>query len=151
LLCRFFDQLSARVAVRFIAGNHDARLGELLGICRLPAETSRSFRAGAHLLRHGDGMTTEAALEELAAVQTAHGRLIIGHEHPAIHLSDGVATGAKCRCFVFSQSVLILPAFSPWSSGTNVRSGAFMSACANLEPMEGVVAILAGKLLRLKL
>ena len=151
VLCGFFDQLSARVPLRFITGNHDAQLPKLLQACGLPSETARELRAGPHLLRHGDGMKAEMAAAQLAAVRDRAGRLIIGHEHPAIHLSDGVATSAKCRCFVFSKHLLILPAFSAWSSGTNVRSAVFMSSCAKIERMEGAVAIVAGKLLILNL
>lgn len=85
-----------------------------------------------------------AQLEETAA---RGGRVIIGHEHPAITLSDGVATHAKCACFLTAPGLLILPAFSPWAAGTNAREGRFLSLFAQLAPPDRAVAIVAGKLL----
>jgi metallophosphoesterase superfamily enzyme len=48
--------------------------------------------------------------------------LVVGHEHPAISIGDGVASHMKCPCFLASENVLMLPAFSPWAAGTSIHS-----------------------------
>jgi putative SbcD/Mre11-related phosphoesterase len=149
-LCELFERLSDKTTLRLIVGNHDAQLVKLLGTCGIEAVAMREFRAGPHLLLHGEGTDDRLAAEQLATTGARGGRVIIGHEHPALQLSDGVATSAKCPCFVFSSNLLVLPAFSPWSAGTNVRTHKFMSSLARRCPMEGAVAIAAGKLLSVK-
>ena len=44
--------------------------------------------------------------------------IILGHEHPAITVSGGVASHVKCPCFVAGTGVLVLPAFSRWAAGS---------------------------------
>jgi putative SbcD/Mre11-related phosphoesterase len=150
-LCALFEQLSKKTTLRLIVGNHDAQLAKLLQACGIEAAVMREFFAGPHLLVHGDGEDDRRAREQFTAAKARGGRVIIGHEHPAVHISDGVATGAKCPCFVSSERLLILPAFSPWAAGTNIRTHKFMSSLARQFPMERAVAIAAGKLLPLKL
>ena len=150
-LCTLFERLAEKTAPRLITGNHDAQLLGLLGKCGIDACVQRELRAGPHLLLHGEGRDATVAEKQLADAAQRRGRVIIGHEHPAIRLSDGVATSAKCPCFVFSAQLLVLPAFSPWSAGTNVRSHEFMSSLGRHSRMEGAVAIAAGKLLPIRL
>ena len=128
--------LSARLAgreVRWIAGNHDRELESLLPEVAL----EREIALGGHLLTHG--------AEETAA--TAGGWLIMGHEHPAIHLHDGVATGVKVPCFLAGPRLLILPAFSQWAAGANIRSGQFLSAIATRTRFTHAFAVIAGRIL----
>jgi putative SbcD/Mre11-related phosphoesterase len=150
-LCVLFEQLSKKTTLRLVIGNHDAQLAKLLQACGIEAAVMREFSAGPHLLVHGDGDDDRLARKQLAAAKAHRGRVIIGHEHPAVHISDGVATGAKCPCFVCSSRLVILPAFSPWAAGTNIRAHNFMSSLARQFPMERAVAIAAGKLLPLKI
>jgi metallophosphoesterase superfamily enzyme len=72
--------------------------------------------------------------------------LFMGHEHPAISLSEGVAS-IKCPCFLVSENVIVLPAFSSWAAGGDVRSGRFLSPVAQAARFTQAVAIVAGKLL----
>jgi hypothetical protein len=134
----------ASVNIRWIAGNHDLRLAALLEECGLRGIVlERDLVIGPHLMTHGDDAHT---LERLGA-----GRLIMGHEHPAIHLGDGVATSVKCPCFLVGKRVMVLPAFSQWAAGGNVRSGRYMSAIAQEERFTHAFAIMGGRMLPVEL
>jgi hypothetical protein len=141
-LRRFVEALRAHAEVVLLAGNHDRRLAEFLGE-ELPVE----WRAGAHLLRHGDGQDGALAAAHLAAVRAAGGMVIIGHEHPSVTLGDGVAHHARVPCFLAGDGLLVLPAFSEWAAGSNIRAGEFLSPYLPAAGAHRVVAILAGKLL----
>jgi putative SbcD/Mre11-related phosphoesterase len=136
--------LRERAEVVLVAGNHDRLLPQLL---RIPIP--REHRAGRHLLLHGDLANDETAAIHLAAAQAAGGLVIMGHEHPSISMGDGVAHRARVPCFLAGERLLVLPAFSEWAAGANVRAGEFLSPLPRLAPPARAVAILAGKLLAL--
>ncbi len=50
--------------------------------------------------------------------------IVLGHEHPSVKFSDEFGGSVKMPCFlvgeVSSSRIIVLPAFSPLSSGTNV-------------------------------
>jgi uncharacterized protein len=48
---------------------------------------------------------------------------IIGHYHPAGTITDGAGLRLKCPAFIQQSGCWIMPAFSPWSSGTNWPQG----------------------------
>lgn len=148
-LCRLFAELSARATLRLVAGNHDARLAPLLGACALEAEVLSEVRSGPHLLLHGD--TAQQAAEELTAARERGGCIFIGHEHPAIGLSDGVVRSARYPCFLVAPELVVLPAFSRWSAGTEVRGRELMSPLGRGVQFARAVAIVAGKLLPVRL
>lgn len=143
--------LAGCVALRLVAGNHDRRLAPLLAECGIATQLVHEMERGVHFLTHGDGTDAGRAATLREAARVRGGRVIIGHEHPAITISDGVATAAKCPCFLVGERVLVLPAFSTWAAGTNVRAGRWMSPFARDEPFPHAVAILAGKLLPVRL
>ena len=134
------------VTVRWIAGNHDRGLEAFLPGVRI----EREVVIGPHLLTHGAEEDGDAAVACLSRLNEG-GWLIMGHEHPAIHLHDGVTTSVKCPCFIAGARVLVLPAFSPWAAGTNVRGGAFMSAYAQGESFSHAYAVLGGRILAVRL
>lgn len=138
-------------AVKLIAGNHDAKLAAVLRRAGVNSELLREYSIGAHLLVHGDGADEAAAEARCAEVSARGGRVILGHEHPAISISDGVATSARCPCFLVGDDVLVLPAFSPWAAGSNVRSGTFLSPYVRRVQLTRAIAIVAGKLLPMRL
>ena len=143
--------LAERLPLRLIAGNHDTQLPRLLQRAAIPLEIIREHHAGSHLLLHGDESDEARAAARTAATHARGGRVILGHEHPAIALSDGVTTSARCPCFLVSDDALVLPAFSAWSAGTNVRSGIFLSPYARTARFTRAVAIVARKLLPVSL
>ncbi|MEM3396483.1 MAG: metallophosphoesterase [Thermoplasmata archaeon] len=49
---------------------------------------------------------------------------VLGHEHPAVKLSDRVGGYVKMPVFLWSQNrFLLLPAFSPWTYGHDLADG----------------------------
>ena len=144
-LCAVVGELGARAELILIAGNHDRRLRPLLAECGLSTPLLEEFQLGDFLLTHGDSGAAENALLRRKEARAKGARILIGHEHPAVCVSDGVATSVKCPCFLVGEEVLILPAFSGWAAGGNT-AGRFLSPYA-----KGVeflpIAILGGKLL----
>jgi len=134
------------VTIRWIAGNHDRGLEDLLGGVRLESEAAIGF----HILTHGAEEDCEAAARCLGRLGPA-GWLIMGHEHPAIHLHDGVTTSVKCACFLAAARILVLPAFSGWAAGSNVRGPGFLSAFARGAVFSDAYAILGRRILRVAL
>jgi DNA ligase-associated metallophosphoesterase len=145
-LLTILAQLRERAELVLIAGNHDRHLTHLAGTALV-----REHRAGPHLLLHGDTPDEAAAAAHLATVRTAGGRLIMGHEHPAIVVSDRVANSARVPCFLAADDLLVLPAFSRWAAGSNARYGEWLSAYPKLAAPSKAFAILAGKLLPVSL
>ncbi len=146
-LCALFAALTSRTSLRLVAGNHDRHLAAVLRDCGIDTPLASEHRAGPHLLLHGDASDEITAAAQLAAAQSRGGTIFIGHEHPAISLGDRVATSVKCPCFLASQSLVILPAFSKWAAGTDHRTCPFMSPLPRLAPPTHAIPILAGKLL----
>lgn len=134
----------------WIVGNHDKQLSSLLRDSGVSADLLREHRAGAHLLVHGDAPPEEAA-SGMETTRASGGRILLGHEHPAISLSDGVTTTLKCPCFLVQSDIIILPAFSPWAAGSDVRRGRFLSSYPKKNSPTKAVAILGGKLLPVRL
>jgi len=83
-----------------VAGNHDRQL-------RGQFELFESWETGQFFFHHGHGPAGAADRIE-----------IVGHYHPAGTLTDGAGLRLKCPAFVQQSRRWILPAFSPWSSGT---------------------------------
>jgi putative SbcD/Mre11-related phosphoesterase len=135
-------QIGSLVKLRLLGGNHDRGLAALLSDCEISIEVEGAAQLGPHWLLHGD-----AALEVAA---DAGGRVFIGHEHPAIRVGDGVAS-MKCPCFLAGPRVVVLPAFSAWAAGSNVRQESFMSPLARAAEFREAYAILAHKLLPIRL
>jgi metallophosphoesterase superfamily enzyme len=109
----------------------------------------RELQIGPHRLVHGDGVELRQAKAELVTASSRGGFVFCGHEHPAITLSDRVASYAKCPCFVEGDGLLMLPAFSEWAGGSNLRNGSFLSRYLEAARVRNVTAILADKLLTL--
>jgi DNA ligase-associated metallophosphoesterase len=132
--------------LQFILGNHDRGLESLLARWRLPVALHRELLIEGHALRHGDD--DSAAPFELAAPA---GRCVIGHEHPAFALDDGVATRVKCPCFLDSERLIVLPAFSNWAAGCDIRSGRFLGRLARSARFTTALVCVGPRLLRVPL
>lgn len=143
------EKVGGRVTMRAVIGNHDRQLGALLGATGIDLPLLASYAAPPYHLVHGDGANEVTARRQLAGVRRAGGRIIMGHEHPVISLSDGIAAHVRSPCFLVAPELLIVPAFSPWAAGANVRAGEFLSAYARAVTFKQAVAVLAGKLLPL--
>lgn len=136
-----------RTRLRLVGGNHDRHLAATLAAAGLALEIDDTVTVGPHLLLHGDNRNEALAVTHLQECAQRSGRVILGHEHPAITLSGGVASSVKCPCFLAAQSVLVLPAFSAWAAGCPIRDGGFLSHYARLTHFDRAVAVLNDKLL----
>jgi putative SbcD/Mre11-related phosphoesterase len=136
-----FGALSPDSRLTFLAGNHDRELQKLLEQWLLPIELAESRALGDAMLVHGDK----------AAIGSGHRRIVMGHEHPAVSIGDGVTTSQKCPCFLVSETVIVLPAFSRWAAGTDIRAYPFMSEAARAANFRQAVAICGEKLLPIRL
>ena len=143
------QEFAARTILRAVLGNHDRHLAALLRDAAIDLPLLTTHRVPPHHLLHGDADDQATAERHLSAVGRAGGRIIMGHEHPVISLSDGIASHLRVPCFLVAPELLILPAFSPWAAGANVRAGEFLSAYARAVTFQQAVALLAGKLLPL--
>jgi DNA ligase-associated metallophosphoesterase len=146
-LRRLRDEFGPRTEIVLVAGNHDRRLKKLLDSKAIDLQLVREIQIGPHRLVHGDGAALGQAKAELATASSRGGFVFCGHEHPAITLSDRVASYAKCPCFVEGDGLLMLPAFSEWAGGSNLRNGSFLSRYLEAARLRSVTAIIAGKLL----
>jgi uncharacterized protein len=85
--------------VTLIAGNHDRRWR---------SAGPKSATRGNYFFHHGD-----------AALRGVEGSVeVVGHHHPAVAWWDGAGSNVKLPALVASAQRLVLPAFSPWASGT---------------------------------
>jgi uncharacterized protein len=135
--------LSARSQLTFLAGNHDRNLQEVINRWGLHINLAPLRRLESSLLIHGDGAIAVEPGESM--------RVVMGHEHPAISIGDGVTTSQKCPCFLVSDKVVVMPAFSRWAAGTNIRSYPLMSELARSATFTRAIAICGEKLLPLPL
>ncbi|KAA0004546.1 MAG: metallophosphoesterase [Thermoplasmata archaeon] len=66
---------------------------------------------------------------DMGSIVFAHGhrdfegdKKVIAHEHPSIKLRDKVGATISLPCYLFSDEIIVMPAFSPLASGTDVSS-----------------------------
>jgi DNA ligase-associated metallophosphoesterase len=97
---RLLRHLATRCEVVVVAGNHDRQLGGHV-------EMVESWQTDRFYFHHG-----HCAADVPGRIQ------IIGHHHPAAVITDGAGLRLKCPAFVQQTSCWIMPAFSPWASGT---------------------------------
>ncbi len=140
--------IGSRVRLRLVEGNHDFALAKMLRRLGLNLKIELQVSAGPHLLLHGHIPDDLKAAALIAAASERGGRVIAGHEHPAVRLSDGVASSARCPCFVVGNGALVLPCFTEWSVGGSVGES-WLSALGKTMKVERRIAIIAGKLLSL--
>src|SRR5687768_4351865 len=138
-LTSLFNGLREICGLKLILGNHDKKLKKLAAQ-HTDLEFIPQFETDKFLLTHGN---TPASAPDGKFV-------LMGHEHPSISLGDGIRS-AKFPCFMVSKTVLLLPAFSLWAAGTDIRSYEFMSPLARTARFTKAVAICGKKLLPVKL
>jgi DNA ligase-associated metallophosphoesterase len=102
------------ITANWLLGNHDRNLEKLVGRLGLKQSLHTELSIGHFHFAHGDA--------DVLPEPRKGGWLVLGHEHPAISLGDGVASHMKCACFLASENTIMLPAFSPWAAGTSIHS-----------------------------
>jgi metallophosphoesterase superfamily enzyme len=55
----------------------------------------------------------------------------MGHEHPAVKLRDELGAVVSVPAFLFTDRLLVLPAFSPLALGVDVSSYPYLSPIMN--------------------
>ena len=104
---RIFTLLAEAAQVVAVKGNHDNFLQNIvqdLGFLVVDYIDIMGYR-----LEHG---------HEDSGVRP----VIIGHEHPSVRIQGAVGGGVKLQCFVHAEKegVIVLPPFSPFSSGNDL-------------------------------
>ena len=110
----FLDFLSENFeGVILIKGNHDTILdntAEKQGL-----ELKESFKDDGYLFAHGH----EEVEEEFDV-------LIIGHEHPALSLTDDVGVKEKIPCLLYGEisggKLIVMPAYSKIANGSDINA-----------------------------
>ncbi len=96
------------IAVR---GNHDRAFGRDFAELGIPVVMQWRHRNLVAI--HGDRVVAVGENE----------RAIAGHFHPAFGLRDAAGAYQRLPVFLISQRAIILPAFSPFAAGFDVRDG----------------------------
>ncbi|MCK5037807.1 MAG: metallophosphoesterase [Thermoplasmata archaeon] len=103
------------VDLKLVRGNHDNFLKTIVG--RLDIELANYYLVNNIikdvLIYHGHKNIEPAGFDGLR---------IFGHEHPVLRLRDEIGARITMPCFLYDEfnKFMIMPAFSPLASGTNV-------------------------------
>jgi len=106
---RVLDDLLKRVEVSLVRGNHDNYLTTILSSRGMQLHDRLDVGGFSIVHGHKDAPGDETGL-------------IIGHEHPSVRIRDDVGIGHKLPCYLWSDKsqTLVLPAFSPLASGSDL-------------------------------
>lgn len=106
-----------------VKGNHDAIIKPIAEMKKIKVADSFVLEKEKTLFVHGH---KEPAEELLKGIE----RIVIGHEHPAITISDGVKQ-EKYKCFLKGKyegkELIVLPSFNFVAMGTDVSKEKFLS------------------------
>jgi DNA ligase-associated metallophosphoesterase len=134
-ITRTLQALEARLVV--VLGNHDR--GFTRDFSHLRADCCDEW--------HGPGLVAVHGDRELP--QAEH--VVCGHLHPALSVFDDAGSGRKMPAFVAGRRVTLLPAFSPFAAGFDVRAGLpFEMRGARVVVASGKRAVDVGLLSRLR-
>ncbi len=112
----FFDELVGKIYL--VKGNHDNYL--IYSVKRYPdVELEELFVFDDVCIIHG-----HEKHERIKGLDLDH--IIIGHEHPALTLTDEIGAREKIRCFLYGRTkdgkdLIVMPAFSGLAQGSTVN------------------------------
>lgn len=106
-------ELAERATLTAIRGNHDRAFAREFP--HLPLEHKEFWSQPGMTAVHGD------RLESAPLPQS--GVLVLGHWHPCLGVTDAAGASHKLPVFLASKSCLVLPAFSPFARGFDIRGG----------------------------
>ena len=118
---RMIGMLAEAAEVIVVRGNHDNFLQNILS--DLNIEVFDHVDIAGFRMEHGH-------------MDSGERPVIIAHEHPSVRISGAMSGSLKLQCFLCTEdnSVIVIPPFSPFSSGNDISSEEFMSAaCRNAE------------------
>jgi putative SbcD/Mre11-related phosphoesterase len=107
------DFLYERTVPVLVRGNHDNYLMQILA--KKGLDLIRKFECGGFTFVHGHDDPGVS------------GPLVLGHEHPAVKLRDGLGATISVSAFVVQKDLILLPAFSPLALGVDVTERPKMS------------------------
>jgi len=117
----FFNLNSEEIIL--IKGNHDKILGPIAKWKNLKILDSFFLEKQKILFLHGDKIPID---KEFNSAET----IILGHEHPAINLRDGVKQ-EKFKCFIKGKygkkTLIVLPSFNSILEGQDLLKGKLLS------------------------
>jgi putative SbcD/Mre11-related phosphoesterase len=100
------------VEVKVVAGNHDRAFGR--DFAGLGIAVSGVWREGGLVGLHGDRLDVELPEGE---------HYLLGHLHPAVKLADDAGVARRAPAFLVGERATVLPAFSPFAAGFDVKEG----------------------------
>jgi hypothetical protein len=106
------QEFSRHCQMILVRGNHDR--GFLLDFAQLPVRVVESWQQDGWLAVHGD--SHEFSWPERSS-------LILGHWHPAVSVKDAAGARIRFPAFLVWPQAIVLPAFSPFSAGFDLRRG----------------------------
>ncbi len=137
---RLLDFLAGQCKeIILVKGNHDTIIG--------PIAKKRNVRIAGYclikdiLIVHGHKIPDKGLLKKAKTI-------IIGHEHPAVSLKEGMKT-EKFKCFLKGKykgkSMVVMPSFCLATEGTNVLSEKLLSPFLNQDISNFEVFVVADK------
>ncbi len=104
-------RLSERAGLTLVVGNHDRGFVRDFALAKLRVQPSWCWQDAVAL--HGDKVPAPE-----------QGRyLVLGHFHPSLVIEDNAGAKQRVPVFVQSERCLVLPAFSPYAAGWDLRRG----------------------------
>lgn len=103
--------LSRERDVHLVRGNHDNFLKTIAVRHDAPMTWHHSLQGVTVTHGHRDEVPRD-------------GRLLLAHEHPFVKLRDEVGATLSMPCYLYNDSMAVMPAFSPIVSGTDVSDAA---------------------------
>ena len=106
---KMVDRITSRSKLVVIRGNHDNYLATILA------------RKGMHLRKEAV-MGNVKILHGHETSTPWQGGMVFGHEHPALTLREKTGASVKVPCFLYDkeENRLVLPAFSPLATGSDI-------------------------------
>lgn len=126
----FIDALGA-VSLVVVPGNHDR--GVHRPLLARGVTVSEGWSVGPHAVRHGDE-PAEALRGLRDEARARGGRLVIGHVHPALSVSDGRGARARVPAFAWGEGFVALPAMAPLARGADLRRADHAAAITEVVP-----------------
>jgi metallophosphoesterase superfamily enzyme len=102
---RTLDAIRANARLIAVRGNHDRAFARDYGF-----EMAGQWECEDVLAVHGDRHSSPGGRH-----------LVIGHVHPALGISDHAGASQRVPVFLVSPLMTVLPAFSPFAAGIDVR------------------------------
>ncbi len=129
----------------FCLGNHDRQLEALIDSEKLPVQLVNEWLTEGWLWHHGD----RSGEDDTLRLDAGDPIRVMGHEHPCVRLSDRNSSTVKTPCFLVSDRLVILPAFSRWAAGCTIGQHPFMSPQARETTFPWVYACMGTRILRI--